>query len=192
MKRLSCILFSLVSLTFWGGNAMADDDPIICSVEINYQGKDYGGHDKGDTNEEALHDAKEEACERACRDVDTCERTCMETAVVKNYECKGNPKVKNPKDEYECRVGIRYNNMDYVAIDDDHNMDKAIRDAVEEACEHACFDQDKPKKCEHSCRINAEITGTECFDQNDSIVLNKGQLPPRPAYFHSNTVQSNR
>ena len=118
MKRLSCIFFALSALMFWGGNAMADDDPIWCFVEIHYNGMDFGGHDDGESEDVAIHEAKEEACERACRKSgDDCELACMNSAVVKKHECKPNPKANknNPKGEYDCRVSIKYNNLEYQA-----------------------------------------------------------------------------
>ena len=187
MKKLSLILSTLMALTLFSGNAMADNDPIICHIEINYKGQDFGGHDDGVEEAAALHEAKEEACERACRKGgEACELDCMANAVVKNQQCKANPKAdqNNPKGDYDCRASIRFNGNNYEGIDNDHHIDKAARDAVEEACESACRGQDKAKKCEHQCRVNAEVLGTECFDQNDKIVRNIGQLPPRPANFH--------
>ena len=187
MKRIGCVLFTLAALTFWGGNAMADNDPIMCHVEINYNGMDFGGHDDGVTEEAALYDAKEEACERACRKSDeACELSCMETAVVRKQSCKQNPKAdkNNPKGEFDCRVAIRYDGLEGHAIDDAHHLDKAIREAIESACENACLGQDKVKKCEHKCHVKADVMGMECFDQNDKLVKNEGSLPPRPAGFH--------
>ena len=191
MKKLCCVFLTFAALTLCANNAMADDDPVWCFVEINYHGSDFGGHDDGITEEAAIHEAKEEACDRACRkDGDACEQDCMMRAVVKGHECKENPKANknNPKGDYDCRIAIRYNGSDYHGINNDHHLDKTAREAVEKACENACQSQDKPKKCEHKCRVNAEVIGTECFDKNDRLVLNQGQLPPRPADFHPNAA----
>ena len=187
MKKWSFILATMLALTVFSGNVMADDDPILCNVEINYKGQEYGGHDDASTNDEAIHDAKEEACERACRKGgDACEHDCMVHAIVKKQDCQSNPKAdkSRPKGEIDCRVAIRYNGSEYHAVEHESRADKAMRDAVEEACESACFAQNNHKQCERSCRVNAEVIGSECMDRNDHVVRNEGKLPPRPADFH--------
>ena len=187
MKKWFCAISALAALMLFGGNAMADDDPVLCSVAINYKGMDLGGRDDGADDASAIHEAKEEACDRACRKGgDACEHDCMAHAVVKKHDCKPNPKANKNRDkwEYDCRVAIRYEGNEYHAFDDDRDVDKAVRDAVEDACEIACQGQGKPKKCEHRCRVNAEIIGRECIDRNDKIPVHEGKLPPRPENFH--------
>ena len=86
MKKLSFLLSTLAVLTLFGGQAMADSDPFGCSIEITYKGQNFKGYDDGKTEEDALYEAKDEACDRACF-TDACEHDCMLNATVKNHEC---------------------------------------------------------------------------------------------------------
>ena len=206
MKKLSFLLSTLAVLTLFGGQAMADYDPFACSIEITYNGQNFKGYDDGKTEDEALYEAKDEACDRACF-TDACEHDCMLNATVKNHECglkndrvspragiKGAAQPQQPaqqqpagaapnphdsapnayhgafKMKYACRAIIRYDGREYDGVDKEHTPDKAIQDAIEEACESACLGRSKNKQCEYACIAKPNIVRTECFDQNDQRV----------------------
>lgn len=209
MKKLSFLLSTLAVLTLFGGQALADYDPFACSVEITYNGQNFKGYDDGKTEDEALYEAKDEACDRACF-TDACEHDCMLNATVKNHTCglkndrvapragltgasqprqpappqptsaAPNPPSAAPnphaaylasaKLKYACRVTLRYDGREYDGVDNGDYMEKAVHEAVEEACEAACLGRSGHKQCEHACLAQPEILRTECFDQNDQRI----------------------
>lgn len=63
------------------------DDAVECEVVISYLDQDYTAAERDDTKRKAHRDALEEACEIACKDVDSCERECVKSAVVKSSKC---------------------------------------------------------------------------------------------------------
>lgn len=186
MKKLSVIVFSaLLMAGSFGVNAFADHDPILCNVEINYRGQDYGGHDDADTEKEALNDAKEEACERACRmSGDACEKDCMRNADIRSQSCRNNQKQLNndkdkDSDEYFCRVLIQYQGQELDGYDSEHSIEKAGRDAVEDACDQYCENRPDEDRCERDCRINASVLGMGCTDRNKKPVHQQGRFAPK-------------
>ncbi len=181
MKKLAFVTAALLSMTLCAGNAMADHDPVMCTVEINYNGHEYGGHDDGINEMDAKMGAKEEACDRACRkDGDDCEHNCMRRAFVRSEKCVENPRAKRGKDfrdDVLCRVSVSYKGDRYDGSDSDKNVNKAVDSAKEEACDAACHND---KRCERDCRVRADVVMAECTDRNDHVVHKVGTVPPKP------------
>ncbi|MBR4984679.1 MAG: hypothetical protein IKY83_02935 [Proteobacteria bacterium] len=83
-KALACATLLPILL---GCTPAGADDSIECTLEIEYMNQVYTASDRDDTKPEAHREALEEACELACKDVDSCERECVKTGVVKSEKC---------------------------------------------------------------------------------------------------------
>ena len=83
-KVLVCVAFLPFLLACDGHRK---DDSVECQISISYLDQEYSAVERDDTKAEAYREALEEACEIACKDVDSCERECKQKAVVKSSKC---------------------------------------------------------------------------------------------------------
>lgn len=71
-------------------------------------------------------------------------------------------------DPIVCNVQISWQNNTYDGLDDGKSLKRARREAINEACEIACGDDDS---CEENCSKNANILSSHCTDLRTREVL---------------------
>ena len=79
------------------------EDEIVCRLEISYRGETVVAKDDGDTLAEALEEAKEEGCKRACSKsggLYGCKKSCMKDSEVVATECKSKSEILVSEGEF--------------------------------------------------------------------------------------------
>ncbi|MBQ9816607.1 MAG: hypothetical protein IJM59_03945 [Proteobacteria bacterium] len=92
----NCFTFTvvlLISLVSAAACAFADDDVLICTAEIVYDGNTYRVTEDARSIEDAKHEVIEEACDEVCdhlsgRAETACERSCEAKAEIRALDCR--------------------------------------------------------------------------------------------------------
>ncbi len=84
----------------------------------------------------------------------------------------GNACADDDNDKYLCRALVTWQGEVVCGAEADNSIREAKRDAIEEACERICKDNDV---CENECEKNAQFV-YECKDRANKVVESEGEL----------------